>query len=120
MTDLENASPLAAALVGRFFIELALLAGAAIAAWRLAPDGWGWVAAIAAPLVVTVLWGAFLSPKARVPLPSSARLLIETVLFAAVGVALSMTGLWLVAILGFAIWAADRTLIALLSRGQKS
>ena len=48
-SPLEGASPLLAApLTLRFLLELALLAGAGVAAYRLAPDGWRWVFAVAA------------------------------------------------------------------------
>lgn len=116
MTDLHEASPpLAAALVGRFLIELALLAGAGIAAWRLTPGGWAWITAIAAPVLIAVVWGLLLSPRARVPLPAAAKLTIETLLFAGVGGALAISGLPVAAAIGFCAWAADRILIAALT-----
>lgn len=117
MTDFEHASaPLAAALVLRFLIELALLAGAGVAAWCLAPGDWRWAAAALAPLAVAVLWGLLLSPRARFPLPPAAKLVIETLLFAA----LVACGLAAAALVGVAVWAADRIAIDVLTpRGSR-
>jgi hypothetical protein len=62
----------------RFVLELALLVGV----------GWwgghvvGWWAAVLLPLVAVLVWGAFLSPKARWTIPRPARLVLELVLFA--------------------------------------
>ncbi len=116
MIEFEQASPLLRiALLLRFLLELALLAGAGVAAWRLTPDGWAWAAAALVPVLVAVLWGLFLSPRARVPLSAGLKLLIETVLFAGVALALAASGLTAAAVAGVAIWAADRLAIALLS-----
>ncbi|WP_407357908.1 YrdB family protein [Microbacterium sp. LTA6] len=113
---LDNASPLlATALVARFLIELALLVGAAVAAWRLVPGQWGWVAAIVAPVAVAVVWGLLLSPRARFVLPEPMKLALETVLFVGVALALSLTGLGVPAIIGFVVWAVDRIAIAVLT-----
>ncbi|WP_341973978.1 YrdB family protein [Microbacterium sp. LWO13-1.2] len=116
VNPLDNASPLlATALVARFLIELALLAGAAVAAWRLLPGPWGWVAAVVAPVSVAVVWGLLLSPRARFVLPEPMKLALETVLFVGVALALSLTGLGVPAIIGFVVWAVDRIAIAVLA-----
>lgn len=111
----QASPPLAAALVLRFLLELALLAGAAIAAWRLTPGGWAWAAAVVAPLLVAVLWGLLLSPRARVPLAPGVKLVIETLLFVGVAVALAACGLAAAGVIGVVIWAADRLAIRMLS-----
>ncbi|MFE6997551.1 YrdB family protein [Microbacterium sp. NPDC057659] len=103
-----------AALIVRFLLELALLAGAAVAAWRLAPGGWSWVAAVAVPVLIAVVWGLFLSPRARITLPTVARVVLETVLFGGVGAALWATGLGGFGIALFAAWLLDRAAIAVL------
>lgn len=116
MNPLEDATPpLAVALVVRFLIELALLAGAGIAAWHLAPEFWAWPAAIVAPLVVAIVWGLFLSPRARYALREPVKIALETLLFVAVGCALFAVGLGVVAVIGVGIWAADRIAISVLT-----
>jgi len=61
----------------RFLLELALLVGL----------GWwgghvvGWWAAIVLPAAAAVLWGSFLSPKARWTIPRPAKLVLELGLF---------------------------------------
>jgi Protein of unknown function (DUF2568) len=62
----------------RFLLELAMLVGL----------GWwgghvvGWWAAVLLPVAAALVWGAFLSPKARWTIPRPARLVLELVLFA--------------------------------------
>ena len=61
----------------RFLLELGLLVGV----------GWwgghtvGWWAAVVLPLAAAVIWGSYLSPKARWTIPPAARLVLELVLF---------------------------------------
>jgi hypothetical protein len=61
----------------RFLLELGLLVGV----------GWwgghavGWWAAVLLPLGAAIIWGSFLSPKARWTIPPAARLVLELVLF---------------------------------------
>ena len=61
----------------RFLLELGLLVGV----------GWwgghvvGWWAAVALPLGAALVWGSFLSPRARWTMPPAARLVLELVLF---------------------------------------
>ena len=69
----------------RFLLELALLVGV----------GWwgghvvGWWAAVLLPVVAALVWGAFLSPRARWTIPPAARLVLELVLFV-----LAAAGYW--------------------------
>lgn len=107
--------PLAIALVARFLLELALLAGAAGLAARATSGGWGWPAAIAAAGAVATVWGLFLSPRAAIAIPPVARLALEAVLFVGIGAGLAATGSGVVAAIGVALWAADRAAIAALS-----
>lgn len=94
----------------RFLTELALLAGLAVAGARLG-DGllFSIVNAILLPLVAAVVWAVFIGPRAPRRLPEPGRFIVESVLFAATGVALALSG-WLavgivvaVAGIGFAI-----------------
>ncbi|WP_181905866.1 YrdB family protein [Microbacterium bovistercoris] len=98
----------------RFLLELALLAGAAVTVWRLAPGVWAWVLAPTAVVMVTLIWGTFLSPKARLVIPVAARIILEAVLFGAVGVALWTTGLGGAGIALWGAWALDRIAITVL------
>jgi hypothetical protein len=61
----------------RFLLELALLA--AFSYWGLQTQGAA--LAVVMPLVFATAWGTFLSPKAKVPLPRPARLVLELVVF---------------------------------------
>lgn len=105
---------LAFALTVRFLLELALLVGVAVVAWRVAPDGWRWPAVVAAPIVVATVWGLLLSSKATVVLPSAVRLVIESVLFLGVGAALAAVGHVVPAAIGVALWVVHRITLAVL------
>jgi hypothetical protein len=61
----------------RFLLELALLVG--VGWWGGQAVGW-WAAALL-PVAAALVWGAFLSPKARWTIPRPARLVLELVLF---------------------------------------
>jgi hypothetical protein len=67
----------------RLLFELGLLVGV----------GWwgghapGWWAAVLLPLAAAVVWGSFLSPKARWTILPAARLVLELVLFSLAAVA---------------------------------
>ena len=67
----------------RFGLELACLAGFAILGAHLV-DGpiASAFAGLAATLSVAVIWGLFVSPKARIPAPAPVRLAIELGVFA--------------------------------------
>ncbi len=77
----------------RFLLELASLA--ALAAWgfhtgdSLVAD---LVLGVCAPLAAAVLWGAFIAPKARFPVPLAVRAVLELVVFGAAAVALWAAG----------------------------
>lgn len=112
---LDGASPArAAALTVRFLLELALLAGVAVLAWSLVPGWWHWPAAGLAVVVVAVLWGLLLSPKATVQLPVAAALVIEAALFLGIGAGLFLTGFAVPAVVGVGLWGVDRAALALL------
>jgi hypothetical protein len=81
----------------RFLLELALLA--ALAYWGFSGQTGAvqWVLGLGAPLLVAVVWGRYIAPKASHPTTDPLRLLLELAVFAA-GVA--------------ALLAADRTVLA--------
>ena len=83
----------ATVLAVRFLLELALLAGAAVAGWRAGGGGvLGALLAILGVAVVGVVWGLAVAPRARRRWPDPRRLVLELVLFALVGGALAATG----------------------------
>ncbi|HEU0193391.1 MAG TPA: DUF2568 domain-containing protein [Gaiellales bacterium] len=80
-------------LAVRFLLELALLAGAAVAGWRAGGGGFaGALLAVLGVLVVAVLWGRAIAPRARRRWPDPKRLILELVIFILVGGALAATG----------------------------
>lgn len=110
-----RASPArAVALAVRFLLELALLVGVATLVLQLLPEWWGWVAAIGAVVVVAVIWGLFLSPKASVPLPPPAAIAVEALLFLGTGAGLFAFGFGVPAAIGAVAWILDRIALALL------
>jgi hypothetical protein len=77
----------------RFLLELALLA--ALGVWGAHAGATGFLSdtlAVAAPLAAVILWGAFVSPKARVPAGWQARLGVELALFGAAIAGLAVAG----------------------------
>jgi len=67
---------------------------AALAYWgfRRGEGAFGWVLGIGAPLLAAVVWGAFVSPKAKVPVPGQTRVVIEFFLFGFAALALANAG----------------------------
>lgn len=115
MGNLEGASPArAGALIVRFVLELALLAGAAVVGWHLADGWWRWLVAILAVLLVASIWGLFVSPKAAIRVPRVGVFLIEAALFVGAGVGLFALGFGIPAAIGLAVWAVDRIVLALI------
>jgi hypothetical protein len=82
----------------RFLGELAMLA--ALVYWGLAVgDGIGaWMLGVGAPLLAAVVWGAWVAPKARWPVPIPARVVLELVVFGAAVGALTVAGQPLLAV----------------------
>lgn len=75
-------SGLRASVLGlRFLCELGLLAGLAYWGFRVGEGAWGFVLGIGAALLAAVIWGLFVAPKARRPVPLAVRVLIEIDLF---------------------------------------
>ena len=107
---------LAVALTMRFLLELALLASAAYLAWTVVPGWWRWPAAVLAVVVIGVVWGLFLSPKASIEIHPVVALALEAALFGGVGAALAFaTPLLIPVVIGVAVWAVDRIALAALT-----
>src|SRR5204863_7274551 len=77
----------AAILGARFLLELCLLAALAYAGLQV-----NVAAAILAPLAAAVVWGVFVSPKARLPPGTAAWIGIQLVLFGAASAGLVPSG----------------------------
>jgi Protein of unknown function (DUF2568) len=79
-------------LAVRFLCELAMLA--ALAYWGfIVGDGIGaWMLGVGTPLLAAVVWGAWVAPKARWPVPMPVRVVIELVLFGAAVGGLTVAG----------------------------
>jgi hypothetical protein len=75
----------------RFVLEIAALV--ALAYWGFSEFGGvvQWLIGLGAPLLVAVVWGTFMSPKASRPTVDPVRLLIEVAVFGA-GVAALLAG----------------------------
>jgi Protein of unknown function (DUF2568) len=99
----------------RFLCELAMLA--ALAWWGFGVgDGAGaWLLGIGAPLLAAAVWGGFVAPKARWPVPGPVRVAIELVLFAAAAAALAAAGQPLAA----AVLGAAGLVTSLLNEAQE-
>lgn len=83
----------------RFLLELAMLA--AFAYWGFWAGSRLWesiLLAVAVPAVVAVVWGSFMSPKARFPLPRPWHALVEIVLFGLAAAALFVAGHLVIAV----------------------
>ena len=80
-------------LLVRFLLELAMLA--AVGYWGL-KTGSGWimkvVLGIGMPILIAVVWGLFVAPKARYPLHGAAHLALGFVLLGSGAVALFASG----------------------------
>lgn len=94
MADRSRVTPLDA---GVFVAELALLAALVYAGAVIPTSTLGKVlAAIALPVVLGVVWGRWLAPRAGRPLPPRAALAAKVGLFALAAVLLAIAGpLWL-------------------------
>lgn len=103
-----------ATLALRFLLELAMLAAMGYAGRRAGGDAvvLQTLFAVIAVLVAAVWWGAFLSPKRRIDLPFTARLAMETVLFAVAALALVLGGHIVLGTLLAVLWVVHRILMA--------
>jgi hypothetical protein len=95
-------------LTVRFLCELAMLAALAYWGFRVGDGIGAWVLGVGAPLLAAVVWGAWVAPKARWPVPIPTRVAIEVVLFGAGTAALAVAGQPMLAVvLGIAALATS-------------
>jgi uncharacterized protein DUF2568 len=76
----------------RFLLELAALASLAYFGFSEFDGAAGWLVAVGAPLLVAVVWGRFVSPKASHPQVDPTRLLLEVAVFGSGAGALLASG----------------------------
>jgi Protein of unknown function (DUF2568) len=79
-------------LLVRFLLELAMLAALAWWGATVGEGPWLWVLGIGAPLAAAVVWGTYVAPKARHPLPVRGRVSVESLLYLAAGFGLAQIG----------------------------
>jgi hypothetical protein len=72
-------------LLVRFLLELCLLA--ALGYWGF--ETGGWALGLCAPLAAAVVWGMFIAPKARYPVPTAVWVGLQVVLFGAAALGLA-------------------------------
>lgn len=89
----------------RFMLELSALAATAYWGYTTGSGVTRWLLAIGAPVLVAVVWGLFVSPKATVELSRPLQLVIEFAVFGAAVLALAAADQWTLAVV-FAIVAA--------------
>ena len=71
----------------RFLLELCLLAALAYVGLQA-----NVLLAIVAPVAAAIVWGLFVSPKARYPLPTTLWIVVQVVLFGAAAIGLIVAG----------------------------
>ncbi len=79
-------------LTARFICELAMLAALALWGYVVGEGVWAWVLGLGAPVVAAIVWGTFVAPRARVPVPAPVRVAIELLLYAAAATGLAAAG----------------------------
>ena len=79
-------------LTARFLCELAMLAALAFWGYVVGDGVWAWLLGILAPVVAAVIWGTFVAPRAKLPVPAPVRVAIELVLYGAAAAGLAAAG----------------------------
>lgn len=96
----------------RFILELCLLAAFAYWGYQYGSSGPLQVlAGTAAAMVIAVLWGLFLSPKAKIKLPLAIRVLMELSLFCMAGWLLYGMGRYSQAMLLVIVFVLNRAIL---------
>lgn len=110
--ELFSTPSLLALAVVAFVVELALFGGVGAIAFHAAGGGLrGWLLAAGATVLILVLWGLFMAPKARFRLGTGARLVVSAALCLGTAYGLVDAGWpvwgWFVGIAGMAVVAAQ-------------
>lgn len=103
-------------LTVRFLVELGLLVALAVWGFSVGDGVIGWVLGLGAPLLAAAVWGAFVAPKARWPVPTGLRVAIELVLFGLAAAGLAAAGSGPLAV-GFAVLAVATSLLNAATEG---
>jgi hypothetical protein len=90
----------------RFLLELCLLAALAYVGLQV-----NVVLAILLPVAAAVVWGMFVSPKARYPLPLSAWIALQAVLFGVAVIGLIVAGIVVLGVVFGVAVAANLALV---------
>jgi hypothetical protein len=99
----------------RFLLELAALAAVAWSGWQAGGSVAASLAlAIALPIVVAVVWGAFVSPRARFDVPRPVWYGLQVVIFGAASLALASAWAPAAGIVFALVVAANLALLAIL------
>jgi len=97
-----------------FVCELAMLAGLAVAGFRVVPPGpMAYALMVALPIAVAVIWGLLLAPRSTKGLKGRAATIGKCIVFVVAGLLLAVIGLWpwglaLVVVAVLALLMADR------------
>lgn len=103
-------------LLLRFALELCALAALAYAGWQTPGSFWvRLLVAVALPLAAAVVWGQWVAPKARRPIPDPLRLVPEWAVFGGAAVALALTGHPLLAVALAVLAVGNRLALHLLN-----
>ena len=103
------------ALTVRFLLELAALA--AVGWWGFETGDSTparWVLGLGAPLLVAVVWGTFISPKATVEVPKGVWIGLQVLVFGAAALALAAAGSDRLAAIFVAVVVLDSAALAVL------
>jgi hypothetical protein len=104
-----------AALTVRFLLELAALAGLFVVGVSIVDGFPGYVVGAAFVAAAAAAWGLVVAPKARLALPTPARLAVEAAVFAAAAVGLIATDRAVAGLVLAGAYVLDR--LALLASG---
>jgi hypothetical protein len=100
-----------------FILELVLLAAFAFAGYVLGDGVMRYILALGVPVIVIVIWGAFLAPRAARPAPPPVKLALKIALFGLAALGLVQTGNLTLAVF-FAVAVALNLLLAYVWRQE--
>lgn len=102
------------ALVIRFSLEICLVAIGLWFPWNHSTGVTALAGSLAIVVGLVLTWGMLLSPKRRLEIGGTARLLLEAILFSAAAAALATGGHWQLAAALIAIAIVDKLVLILL------
>jgi Protein of unknown function (DUF2568) len=103
------------ALLVRFLLELAALAAVGYWGFKTGDSAlMQWVLGLGAPLLVAVVWGAFIAPKATVEVPKGVWIGLQVLVFGAAALALAAIAPEQLAAIFLAVVILDSAALAVL------